>query len=468
MNLRRTLFSFSLLLGLCTTVFAQSAELLTTYTQSQLATTAAVFGIPSESFSADYDVNAYRVTYDMPFLGDTIEVSGALFVPQGFDDPCGLPIHIYMHGTIFDRTDAPSFLSIEGSFGGLMSTLGQLVLMPDYVGLGTSTLMHPYVHADSESDAGFYMMRAADALSDELGYALNGQNFISGYSQGGHAAMALARDLTTTGYGDEFPLSGAVPGSGPYDISGTQFPQTFEFETYSNPAYLAYNVIGWNSVYGTLYDDLSEVFQEPYASTMLDLFDGTNDAETINNACPSTLEEFLQPGLVEEIQNDPMHPFHLAALDNDVYQWIPEAPVEMYYCTQDEQVFYQNALVADAWMTENGSTLHSSTNLGAYDHGQCAGLAIFGGTLWIQDRVEECATAIEEASMSALRMYPNPASERVTLVGVQATETWSLSTWTGTLVRTGQGPAVDVSNLPSGMWMVRVEGRKPALLSVTH
>ena len=468
MNLHRILFSFSLLLGLCTTVFAQSAELLTSYTQSQLATTAAVFGIPSESFSADYDVNAYRVTYDMPFLGDTIEVSGALFVPQGFDDPCGLPIHIYMHGTIFDRTDAPSFLSIEGSFGGLMSTLGQLVLMPDYVGLGTSELMHPYVHADSESDAGFYMMRAADALSDELGYALNGQNFISGYSQGGHAAMALARDLTTTAYGDEFPLSGAVPGSGPYDISGTQFPQTFEFETYSNPAYLAYNVIGWNSVYGTLYDDLSEVFQEPYASTMLDLFDGTNDAETINNACPSTLEEFLQPGLVEEIQNDPMHPFQLAALDNDVYQWIPEAPVEMYYCTQDEQVFYQNALVADAWMTENGSTLHSSTNLGAYDHGQCAGLAIFGGTLWIQDRVEECATAIEEASMSALRMYPNPASERVTLVGVQATETWSLSTWTGTLVRTGQGPAVDVSNLPSGMWMVRVEGRKPALLSVTH
>ena len=468
MNLRRILFSLSLLLGLCTTVFAQSAELLTTYTQSQLATTAAVFGIPSESFSADYDVNAYRVTYDMPFLGDTIEVSGALFVPQGFDDPCGLPIHIYMHGTIFDRTDAPSFLSIEGSFGGLMSTLGQLVLMPDYVGLGTSELMHPYVHADSESDAGFYMMRAADALSDELGYALNGQNFISGYSQGGHAAMALARDLTTTAYGDEFPLSGAVPGSGPYDISGTQFPQTFEFETYSNPAYLAYNVIGWNSVYGTLYDDLSEVFQEPYASTMLDLFDGTNDAETINNACPSTLEEFLQPGLVEEIQNDPMHPFQLAALDNDVYQWIPEAPVEMYYCTQDEQVFYQNALVADAWMTENGSTLHSSTNLGAYDHGQCAGLAIFGGTLWIQDRVEECATAIEEASMSALRMYPNPASERVTLVGVQATETWSLSTWTGTLVRTGQGPAVDVSNLPSGMWMVRVEGRKPALLSVTR
>ena len=65
----RTLLSFSLFLGLATTCFAQSVELLTTYTKSQLAATAAVFGIPSDSFSAEYDVNAYRVTYDMPYLG---------------------------------------------------------------------------------------------------------------------------------------------------------------------------------------------------------------------------------------------------------------------------------------------------------------------------------------------------------------------------------------------------------------
>ncbi len=464
MSLRASL-SLSLLLGLAGTCLCQSVELLTTYTQSQLEATASLFGIPSNSFSADHDVNAYRVLYDMPYLGDTIQVSGALFVPQGFDDPCGLPIHVYMHGTVFKRTDAPSFLSLEGSLGGLMATLGQLVLMPDYVGLGTSELMHPYVHADSESDAGFHLMRAANALSEELGYTLNGQNFISGYSQGGHAAMVLARDLTTTAYGDEFPLSGAVPGSGPYDISGTQFPQTFEFETYSNPAYLAYNVIGWNSVYGTLYDDLSEVFQEPYASNMLDLFDGTNDAATINNACPSALEEFLQPGLVEEIQNNPMHPFQIAALDNDVYQWIPEAPVVMYYCTQDEQVFYENALVADAWMTENGSTMHSSTNLGEYDHGQCAGLAIFNGTLWIQDLVEECLTAVTDAEMASLVAYPNPATDVVNLRGIHGQTPWTVHSMSGQVVRRGQGSSVDLQGLSEGLWMIQAEGHKPTVLS---
>ena len=235
----------------------QTAELLTTYTTSQLTATAGVFGIPSELYTPEFDVNMYRVTYDMPFLGDTVAVSGALFVPQGFDESCGLPVHVYMHGTVFKRTDAPSYQSVEGTFGGLMATLGQLVLMPDYVGLGSSELMHPYVHARSEADAGYFMMVAADALGDELGYDFNGQNFISGYSQGGHAAMALARDLATTSWAEDFTLTAAVPGSGPYDISGTQFPQTFDFASYSNPAYLAYNVIGWNSVYGTLYTDLS-------------------------------------------------------------------------------------------------------------------------------------------------------------------------------------------------------------------
>jgi hypothetical protein len=410
----------------------------------------------------------YRVTYDMPYLEDTIEVSGALFVPQGFDDPCGLPIHVYMHGTIFKRTDAPSFMSIEGTFGGLMSTLGQLVLMPDYVGLGTSELMHPYVHARSESDAGYFMMKAASTLSEELAYTLNGQNFISGYSQGGHAAMALARDLATTPYGDDFPLTAAVPGSGPYDISGTQFPLTFESSTYSNPAYLAYNVIGWNSYYGSLYNDISEIFQEPYASTLPPLFDGNNDAATINNACPATLEELMQPGLIGDILADPAHPFMVAAQDNDVYQWIPDVPVEMYYCTQDEQVFYQNALTADTWMTENGGTMHTATNLGAYDHGQCAGLAIFGGTLWIQDQVEECATAVRETGLANFKAFPNPASDVVTLHGLTPAAAWSVRSMTGAVAKLGQGSRLDVQDLPAGMWLVVADGFAPQVLSVTH
>ena len=78
-------------IGLSFSTSAQNAELLESYSQSQLALTAAVFGIPNDTFSADYDVNAYRVTYEMPYLEDTIVVSGALFTKNAVLDkhyPC--------------------------------------------------------------------------------------------------------------------------------------------------------------------------------------------------------------------------------------------------------------------------------------------------------------------------------------------------------------------------------------------
>ena len=95
----------------------------------------------------------------MPYMDEDIEVSGAMFIPVGVDSNCDLPIHTYMHGTIFERNQAPSFMSIEGILGYLMSSPGYIVLMPDYVGLGESQLMHPYVHAQSEADAGIYKMK---------------------------------------------------------------------------------------------------------------------------------------------------------------------------------------------------------------------------------------------------------------------------------------------------------------------
>ena len=220
--------------------------------------------------------------------------------------------------------------------------------------------------------------------------------------------------------------------------------------------------------YGTLYTELSEIFQEPYATTLPPLFDGTNDAATVNNACPATLEELMQPELIDAILGDPEHPFIVAAQDNDVYQWIPEVPVEMYYCTQDEQVFYQNALTADTWMTENGSTMHTSTNLGAYDHGQCAGLAIFGGTLWIQDQVEECATNVNELDAADFRMFPNPASDIVTCQGWMSTTSWTIRSLTGTIAKKGVGERLDVGGLPSGIWLVVADGFQPQTLSVAR
>jgi len=438
--------------------FAQTTEELESYTSAEISDIAGFFGIPSNVYTAEYGVDAYRVTYNMPYLDGIISVSGALFVPQGVDEACSLPVLTYMHGTIFKRTDAPSFLSGEGQFGFLMSSPGFIVLMPDYVGLGTSDLMHPYVHAQSEADAGLYLIQAAETLGAKLGYSLNGEFFSTGYSQGGHASMALSRELETN-WSDTYPLTASAPLSGPYDISGTQFTQIFEFSTYSNPAYLAYNIIGWNSYYGDLYEDLSEVFQEPYASDLPAMFDGETSGADINDYLPVLLEDLVQPGLIDEILANPDHPFNIAAQDNDVYEWVPEAPLKMYYCTEDEQVFYQNTLVAEAWMNENGALNVSTSNGGPVSHGDCAGPAIFGGMLWMQDFSVECETGNVGGILDeAWTIAPNPSVNGTTVIaGLPTSVRWEVVDITGRTIHTGSGLQVDFSSNAEGIYFIKTD-----------
>ena len=470
-----TLSFVTLLLAMTTytSTLAQTAELISSYTSTEIAVFADVLQIPSNLYTAEYGVDVYRVYYEMPYLDSTITVSGAMFIPVGTDVDCSLPVITYMHGTIFKRTDAPSFIINEagineGSLGYLMSSPGFITLMPDYVGLGTSELMHPYVHAQSAADAGVYLLQAAQTLGLELGFSFDDEFYSTGYSQGGHAAMAFSRELQEN-WSDEYPLTASAPLSGPYDISGTQSIQISESDSYSNPAYIAYNIIGWNSYYGNIYEDLSEIFQEPYASALPAMFDGETDGFTINAYLPDLLSEMMQPGIIEELTNNPDHPFNLAAIDNDVYEWVPLSPMKMYYCTEDEQVFYQNSLVAEEWMNANGATSVVTSNGGALDHVDCAGPAIFGGMLWMQTYHEDCLIIeVGEVDELVWSIAPNPAiNGTTTLHGLPLNVKWKVRDLAGRMIQIGEGVSINFSGFSEGMFFIETEkwGTKRVLLN---
>ncbi len=437
-------------------LFAQSYTAIGNQTLSQVESLAMDYGLPSALFQPITGVDAYRVSYEMPFLDSTITVSGALFEPTDLDPNCPNPVHIYMHGTIFVRTDAPSFLSYEGELGYLMAGLGFTVLMPDYVGLGEDDEhLHPYVHAASEAASGSYLIDALHTSENPSGNAhdLN-QLFISGYSQGGHAAMALHRELQENW--PQYPVAASAPGSGPYSITGAQFPQTFADDSYSNPSYLAYTALAWQSVYGNLYENPNEYFQEPYASELEGLLDGMTPSWEINAALPFYTADFVQPGMLDVLLNEG-EPFEAAASDNDVYEWVPEVPLRMYYCTEDEQVFYQNALVAEAYMTDNGAESVEAIDLGAFDHVECAGQAIFGSTLWFNTLATVCTSnsiGYEDHGLQGSKVYPNPTHGAKLVTLSSEPVLWYLMDGTGRTVASGQGNQCDVTDLPNGMYMI--------------
>lgn len=368
---------------LATQAFAQgtivSYSHIRNYTIPEVEAILTDFGAPVYLIPPQFEVAAYKVVYETTNAQGTgtTTASGAVAFPIGVT--CPMPLLSYQHGTTSERYDVPSYSSSELKLGVIFSAAdGHVVTLPDYLGLGDSPGFHPYVHAATEASAALDLLRAARTLQDSLGYVLNGQLFMFGYSQGGHATMALFREIETNHSG-EFTVTGAAPMSGPYDISGAQAKTITDSVAYSSPGYLPYVVMGYQEAYGNLYNSLSDVFKAPY-DTMLDtLFDGTHGFGSINNLMPDTPNHMIQPAVFQDFLNNPANPMRLALADNDVYSWVPQAPLQMYYCTDDEQVFYQNALVAFDTMIAKGASDVEAINIGHFTHSGCLQGCMVGG-----------------------------------------------------------------------------------------
>ena len=191
-----------------------------------VATLAFLFDQAQIPITPLYDVALYKVDYEtISPLGGRTQASGALALPVNSGQL--LPLVSYQHGTITLTNDAPSSMDLTGevTVGIGFASTGYAAAVPDYLGLGDSPGLHPYHHANSEATACVDMLRAVRTFCATNGFALTNLLFLCGYSEGGHATMALLRELETY-HADEFTVTACAPMAGAYDLSGAH-PQRF-------------------------------------------------------------------------------------------------------------------------------------------------------------------------------------------------------------------------------------------------
>ncbi len=377
-----------------------------------------LFGQP-----VDYGVDLYRIRYKTlgsDNLPDT--ASGLLVLPQV---PAGTswPMVLYEHGTTDGPNDVPS--QLRGGFEVAMAyaASGFITAAPDYLGLGTSRGFHPYVHAATEASASLDMLNGSLEYLDlyEPDWDPN-YLFVAGYSQGGHASMAVHREIEDF-WSFVYPVTAATHMSGPYSISGVMRDLILSDESYGSPAYIAYIVLGYQEVYGNIYNQITDVFKEPYASAIENFHNGLITLTTLNNQLISQLsmsgdtvaKRMLQDDIVTAIeQNDPSHPINFALADNDTYAWAPVAPTRLYYCGGDEQVPYQNSLVAEAEMNNLGAADVKAENLNpTFSHGQCVFPAVLASIDFFQSFVHPSAVQNLDRNAAPLTVVPNPATDDI-------------------------------------------------------
>ncbi len=422
-----------------------------------------LFGQPVE-----YGVDLYRIRYKTvgsDQLPDT--ASGLLVIPQV---PAGTqwPMVVYEHGTTSGPTDVPS--QLRGGFEVAMAyaASGFITAAPDFLGLGDSRGFHPYVHAATESSASLDMLNGSLEYLDlyEPDWDPNFL-FVAGYSQGGHASMAVHRDIEAF-WSFVYPVTAATHMSGPYSISGVMRDLILSDVSYGSPAYIAYIVLGYQEVYGNIYNQLTDVFKEPYATYIENFHTGAINLTTLNNQLLAELgaggntivKRMLQDEIVTILeQNDPGQPIIYAMQDNDTYAWAPEAPTRLYYCGGDEQVPFQNSLVAEEAMNNLGAADVQAINLNpTFTHGQCVFPAVLASIDFFKSFVHPSGLEDLDPHAAELRVSPNPAYDEAVLEWDLAGEgmTYTIINTNGQTVKTGKTyfNRIAIGDLTSGVYSI--------------
>ena len=368
--------------------------------------------------NAIYDVDLYKVLYEtLDVHGALDTASGLLIVPNSIHDT--YPMLTYQHGTVSERWDVPSELRGGAGLAILFGGLGYVSTAADFLGLGEARGVHPYVHADTEASAAIDLIRAAKEFATNNNVLVNDQLFITGYSQGGHAAMATHREIERN-LSNEFTVTASAPMSGPYSVSDKMVDFTLGDEPYFTTAYLGWLVISYEEAYGNIYNELGDFFKPNYAPFIEQFKNEEINLITLNFLLNGQLnlngglfpKNMLQDSIRDIILNDVDHPINDALIDNDVFDWAPTAPTRLFYCTADDQVTFENAILANEVMNMNGATdvmaMDKGPDLG---HGGCVTPAT-QATIDFFAQFQNIAVGIfnVEQDESLFKIQPNPAN----------------------------------------------------------
>lgn len=355
-----------------------SAEKTAGYTTSQLAFLFAFGGVP---LTPQYNVDVYKLVYEtVDPWGLSTRASAALAVPRQSGKTW--PLLSYQHGTITTDMDAPSAgSSREGLLGVVLASSGYVSVLPDLLGFGESPGLHPYHHAASTATCTVDAMRVARTWCGSNSVPLNNQVFLAGYSQGGHATLAVLRELESRHLG-EFSVTACAAMAGAYDLSGVTMEDAFSERPQPNPYYFATLLQMLVEYYG-LAPSIGDLLVPPYNTTVPPLMTGDTSGSDINAVLPSVPARALKPEFLAAVRADPDHPLRRALRDNDVIGFVPRAPLRLYHCSGDDDVIPANSVVArDRFVAAGATDVQLIDPQAGADHGDCVQPALLAAKAW--------------------------------------------------------------------------------------
>ena len=295
------------------------------------------------------NVNVFKITYKTKNVeGTEIMASGVVLYPSGGSN---LPLLSYQHGTLSNQADAPSNYKGEEIMylAPTISSTGYALSVPDYIGYGASAdYPHPYEHSKTLGSASFDMLIAAKEFLDYHDITLSEKLFLTGYSEGGNATMALHHHIEQN---TDLVVTMSAPAAGAYNKTAFARDLMQHNEDLRFLPRFMWVIDSYNWIYG-LNRPWSDYVTEPDASTLEAITDPMNLGGAAISLNPQTLfTAEIRGGILNETDTE----FLNVLADNDSYNWDPAYPITLYYGTADDYVFPLNSETAYDALLANGA-----------------------------------------------------------------------------------------------------------------
>ncbi len=326
----------------------------------------AALGDPAEILAG---IKSYKINYlTTDEQGKEVKASGLITIPDLppqyiKDNNITFSIVSDQHGTIFTNEKSPSKTSSatvatnNPLIVGFSAKALFITVQPDYIGFGDSNLSHPFVLEKSLASATVDMIKASIAFSNKIGIPINGQVFLSGYSEGGYATLAAAKEIQKNH--PDINLKAVAPMAGPYDLE-TMAIDTLEAPMMAFPPFLAYLAHSYSENYDDL--NISDIVNPPYASELKTLFNKEHNATQIYMALPNVYnggqepDKLFVPTFIDDLIENSDNKLRVHFTKNSVIDWSPKMPIKLFHCTNDAVIPYKMSQLALTSFTDSGST----------------------------------------------------------------------------------------------------------------
>lgn len=349
-----------------------SAAVVGSLSTAQIDAATQASGLQPLSGEARCGVVSHQVRYvTRDPRGREAEATTGVLVPSGASAACSgaRPVVLYAHGTSTDRNKNMANLNDPETqlVLAMFAAQGYIVVAPNYLGYAGSSLdWHPYLNAEAQAVDMIDGLRAARrALQAAGGPQATGALFITGYSQGGHVAMATHRALQRDHAG-EFTVTASGPMAGPYNLA--EFGRLINEDQVINAGAVLFTPLlltSYQRSYGDVYTSPAQAYNALYAATIESLLPSASSVETLvaqgrlPNDPTFTVKLFQNSthpdGLIldsyrQDYVNNPNNGFRRAMARNTLLGWTPTSPVAMCSGANDPTVFFainQTVMLAD-------------------------------------------------------------------------------------------------------------------------